>query len=482
MVVMASSVDGSIERRILISLILNKSVLGRISSKWDGKLFRSSVSNRIGGLCVDFYKKHGDSPGRAIDSLYDSWSEGQRDQRQAEEVGRFLQELGGEYQQLAEEYANTEHLLDVAGKHFREVRQERLREEIDSAIQAHDQDRVDRLIESYRKVELGIGAGLHPLNDSEEVKSVFTDNHSELIVEYDGALGEFFSFDMSRDQFVVFLGSAKSGKSFWLQDIAWRALLNRKRVAYFEAGDLSKRQVERRFLIRASNWPYFSTNKKEPFWPCTVKIPVEMEVGLHTQTQKRRGMVTKYREEEYEKQLNYEIAWEACKKVMKKRVRSKEAYLKLSVHSNSSLSIDEIRSALDGWAMDGWVSDVVIVDYPDIMARPKAAKDERDGINMTWQQLRRLSQEYHNLVVAATQADADSYTQETLGKRNFSGDRRKHDHVSAMYGINRTDDEAAEGMCRLNVINRREGEAVTKRCVYVAQCLPLGKPAVLSSF
>lgn len=477
-----ASIDGSLERRVLTSLIVSKSVLGRVSAQWDGKLFRSSTSNTLAALCINFYKKHGDAPNKAIDSLYDSWAQEQRDQRSVDEISRFLQELNGEYTQLTEEFSNSDHLIDLAGKHFREVRQDRLKEDIESALQAHDFERVDRLIESYRKVELGVGAGLHPINDQEEVKSIFDSNHSEVLVEYPGSLGEFFGYDLSRDSFVVFMGSAKSSKSFFLQDISWRAILNRKKVAYFEAGDLSRRQAELRFMIRAANWPYRSSNTKEPLWPCTIKIPVAMEVDDHPKTGKRRGRIVKYRENEYDRPLDFDIAWKACERVTKKEIRSKEPYLKLSVHSTSSLTIEEILSSLDGWAMDGWQPDVIVIDYSDIMARPKTAKDEREGINMTWQKLRKLSMDCHNLVVTATQADADSYSQETLGKKNFSGDRRKHDHVSAMYGINRTDDEVEEGVCRLNVIDRRDGEAVTKRCVHVAQCLALGQPALLSSF
>jgi hypothetical protein len=78
-------------------------------------------------------------------------------------------------------------------------------------------------------------------------------------------------------------------------------------------------------------------------------------------------------------------------------------------------------------------------------------------------------------VVAPTQADAASYEQHTQKMKNFSEDKRKLAHVTGLIGLNQTDTEKGGGIMRLNWIVLREAPFEARRCLYVAQCLPLGK-------
>ena len=121
--------------------------------------------------------------------------------------------------------------------------------------------------------------------------------------------------------------------------------------------------------------------------------------------------------------------------------------------------------------------DVIIIDYADILApEPNTGQlNIRDQINSTWKALRRLSQEKHCLVIAPTQADAASYNQTLLDLRNFSEDKRKLSHVTGMLGLNQTKEEKGRGIMRLNWIVLREDNFQTDRCLYVGQCLTLGR-------
>jgi hypothetical protein len=155
----------------------------------------------------------------------------------------------------------------------------------------------------------------------------------------------------------------------------------------------------------------------------------------------------------------------------------------LSVHPNSSINVEGIVSTLNVWERSGWVPDVVVVDYADILSIPTGYRPgDRDAINETWKQLRNLSQSRHILVVTATQADANSYTANTIRRGNFSDDRRKNDHVTGMLGINATEEEQELGIFRLNWTKRREEAYTESRCVHVAGCLHLGRPHIKSTF
>ena len=56
--------------------------------------------------------------------------------------------------------------------------------------------------------------------------------------------------------------------------------------------------------------------------------------------------------------------------------------------------------------------------------------------NEIWKNLRALSQSRNCLVLTATQADAKSYEKNVLTMSNYSEDKRKFAHVTAMYGLN----------------------------------------------
>jgi len=138
--------------------------------------------------------------------------------------------------------------------------------------------------------------------------------------------------------------------------------------------------------------------------------------------------------------------------------------------------VRDIESILDGWEKKrGFVPDVIVIDYADILAPEDSKKQIRDQTNETWASLRRLSQCRRCLVIAPTQADAASYDQHTQRMKNFSEDKRKLAHVTGMLGLNQTDSEKGAGLMRLNWIVLRETSFETRRCLYVAQCLSLGR-------
>ena len=125
---------------------------------------------------------------------------------------------------------------------------------------------------------------------------------------------------------------------------------------------------------------------------------------------------------------------------------------------------------------------MIVIDYADILAPPHGVADTRDQINSTWKQLRALSQSTHSLVVTATQADANSYNANTIGRSNFSEDKRKLAHVTGLVGLNANSDEKECGILRLNWIVLRESAFTETQCVHVAGCLEIGNPAIRATF
>jgi len=126
--------------------------------------------------------------------------------------------------------------------------------------------------------------------------------------------------------------------------------------------------------------------------------------------------------------------------------------------------------------------DMIIVDYPDILA-PEIQGTLRDQENDKWAKLRGLSEMRHCLVLVGTQADAASYKKNWLHLDNFSEDKRKYGHVTAMIGLNQDPGgrEKKLKMMRLNKLVVREEDFVSSEGIVVLQNLNRGQP-YLSSF
>ena len=89
------------------------------------------------------------------------------------------------------------------------------------------------------------------------------------------------------------------------------------------------------------------------------------------------------------------------------------------VHSSGSLSAEQLAAHVANGEREGWVPDVIVLDYADLLALP-SGMEKREGIDETWRRLRRLSQDFHCCVVTATQGDAASYRASLIRAGNFS--------------------------------------------------------------
>lgn len=451
------------ERKILVGMILDRIVLSRIASRWAPPgLFRTPWCNLIGGWCVEYLNRYDSPPGKAIESLFYSWSETSQDETSSKLIATFLESLAEESEDTS---INSEYLVDLAGRHFNSVQLESLADGIQSDLTSGQILSATERVSKWNRLELGAGAGIEVLSDMDAIRSAF-ETKSEPLIQFPGALGEFFGGSLERDGFIGVMGPDKRGKSFWLSEMAYRALLARRKVAFFECGDLSQDQIMRRLMCRIS---------RIPLQPGAVPYPrsIQRERGS-------RVASVELEDKQFETSLSWRKAWKACQKLLERKVKTQQSMWKLSCHPNSTLTVSGIRSILSGWERDGWTPDVVVVDYADILGSDHPKMDYRHQINETWKALRALSQSLHCLLLTASQTDADAYRRNTITRSNFSEDKRKLAHVTGMIGLNQTPEEAEQGIIRLNWIVRRESAFRETQCVHVAGALGLANPAVVS--
>lgn len=445
--------DGGLSRRVIAAMATDDVVVGRIASHWpsEGLFGQDAAGNLIGRWCVSFHRKYGSAPGPALRQKFESWSQ-DADKDLVKMVGSYLEAAS------AEAGIASDAVLDMASELFNSIA---LREAMDQASveqQRGSHAKAEEIIASRRRISFALDAWIDPGFDTEAWTKAWDQQQERPLVTYPGILGDFFSDAFGRDQFTAFIASTAKGKSWWLLDAAYRALRQRRKVAYFECGDLSESQVLFRMAQRSL---------RRPLKDSTVAWPVDIRQDEPVMESRTLAACDPY---------------DALRE-WKRLQRDQQGVFRVYCVPNDSITVVDIEAKVLQWVQDGWSPDILVIDYADILAPPPGYyRETRDQINATWKVMRRMSQKWHCLVLTATQADAKSYDTFLLRRKNFSDDRRKLDHVTSMFGINMTDDEAKVGLSRINSLKRRsEGYAETRQ-IRVAGCLSCGCPAVISDY
>ena len=448
--------DGSEVRIVLTGMILDQVTLSRISGQWsaDG-LFDSRWANLIGGWCVKYFKKYSKPPGSRISRIFELWAqENQADDKTVSLVENFLTYLSDE-----EEHTElvSEHVIDIARVYFQKVR---LKRELEAAVAEVENGRIDEAqerVEGVKRVNLGVGSYVNASQDMEAWLRAFNQEKIKPLVTYPGDYGVFLGDSFSRGRLFSFVAPDKTGKTTHLLDFAYRAVRQRNNVAYFDLGDSNEDEIFQKLAIRTQRRPELAGCLKIPVrWNDDNKLE-QMEVDYD-----EVDPVTSFLE-------------------FKKICKNNDS-LRISCHLNSSATCQDVDGILQEWGREGWLADVVVMDYADILAKPRGIQDKIEAIDETWKALRRMSQQRHCLVMTATQSKATGYlkTAGLLGPEDFSGAKAKNAHVNGMMGINVSAEDKELGCSRINWVVRRKGTNHPKWWCKLAGVPLLGNPAVLS--
>ncbi len=455
-------ISGAAEKQILIGMIMDETVCATISAKWDLKgeegFFDLKWANIVGRWCVKHFHKYGKAPKEDIQALFENWSAKASDVESVEIVERFLTGLSKRYVKKKRKI-NAPMVIDMASEYFNTVAAERLLKEAEHVLQSEGAEKFHSLINKVSPIEIGSGSSENIFVDRVHIDTAFIQKQKPLI-RYEGDADVLLGDIFERDSLVCFMAPSKTGKTFWLIDTAHRGLKAGHNVALFQCGDLSSRQLTLRWGVKLARKPLNNRNLLQ-------QIPTSLE---YVGGKLFRG----FREKRFDTTICSDDAWKAFQKFVPDKKRNP---YKQVVRPNNSININQIRSIIKNWQrVERWVPDIVVIDYADILAPIDGRGESRQQVNETWKGMRALSQEYHCCLVTATQTNAASYEAEVITRSNFSEDRRKNDHVTAMIAINQEDHERPLGLQRLNIVQLREDQFDPEQQLVVAGCLGLGNP------
>lgn len=504
-----------IERKIIIGLITSTDYLNQIQAEWNPDYIVSGTASLISEWVWEYYEKYRKAPMKDIENIYI------RKLRKTKIKKILAEEIEQEIlPSLSKEYENEDFdlktLLDDTREYFDERQIELHKELLEALLQKNNVEKALEVAENFT-VKRNTDEDTLDLSKPESlnaVKEAF-DTSFQNVVKFPGALGDFWNDELCKGRFVSWMGKEKIGKTYWLVEFMLRAYAQGKKVAYFEAGDMTKSELLMRicvYLGMRSNMEKYTGVQYVPVQDCiynqkdTCDRKVrECKFGIFgEEVEKREDITFEMLKESLElfpdykpcyncvewqknpwgvpwlKKINikYPLTEKQAEKLIEKFFISTGRSIKISCHPSGSLSISDAKRKLDFWKRtEGFEPELIMFDYIDIM-RPEIKGELRHQMNDIWMKMRGLSQERDALVIAPTQTDADSYDKDLLTQKNFSEDKRKYGHVSAMYGLNQ-DKEGREkklGVMRINKLVLRAGDFYYTDQVHVLQKLSMGRP------
>ena len=511
------------EIKIIIALITQKKFLKQIKPFWKNEYIQSEAAKLIAKWVWKYYDVYEKAPKTNIDAIYLKQLKKKKIRKDlAEEIE---QEILPRLSEMYENGLDITYILNETKEYFSERQITLHNEEVNALLENDELKKAKNLMQSFKAISFEEDEGIDLSNENvlDKIDEAF-DMSLQRVIQYKGALGEFWNDQLVRGGLVAIMAKEKMGKTWLLIDLIMTAYEQGKKVAFFQAGDMTENQFLVRVAIylakRSNQEQYCGINHipekdcvKNQIGECSKNVR-ETNVSLfkdfdenYIHKELTASELIKAADSAYE----YKPCWN-CKewkshklgtvylrsvdlggRSLKKREAKKvfseffikaKRTIKISTHPNGTLTMNKIEGILDKWKDEGFEPELIITDYADIMEDNYGEKDERKKTNNIWKGMRALSQKLDCLYISPTQADAESYDKYLLTMKNFSEDKRKISHVTAMYGLN-SDKEGREkslGIIRFNKIVIREGDFHVSQQVKVLQHLEMGMPVVDSFF
>jgi len=520
-----------LERKIVIGMIIDTKFLAYLEPIIDIQSVQSNEARLLMTWIVGYFRKYKKAPSSKIQDIYeDHLDKGKIQDAQAKIIEEILQDLSDEVKDWDPE--DVGYLQERSLEYINECKLRNLCESIDSSLDSGDLDDARQSAQEYKPIQIITVHAVEPLKSDEQIKAVFASRKKSLI-HYPGTLGQVLDPHMVKQGFVIYLAQNKGGKSFHLMDAGLRGAAQGKKVFIVQAGDMGQVEMERRMAI------YATMNSDQEKYCGVLYIPVVDCVHNQMGTCEMGCRIVADQESPFEEEgstfLENDVTFAAlreahtdfpryrscqeCRRsketirnfkgavwyvkrprieplvkssyIEKRNIENKKFYspfhgfqnIRISTHSNESLSMSILDNELDILEdEEGFVPEIIVADYLDLFMPDPDTRHMtfRDQENKKWQRGRRLSQDRDVLFISASQSDAEGFNKKLLDKTNFSEDRRKLDHVTAMLGINMTIQEKMMGVARLNEIVARETEGTG--VVTILHRLQMGRPILGSYF
>jgi replicative DNA helicase len=498
-----------VERLIVTGMIVSGTYLSRISKIYKADYFQIDYAKRIAEWCLEYHGSYSAAPRRHIEDMFRSRRREFQD-GQGELAEEFLRQISKEHE--ARDSFNDDYLFEKTRKYFHKRALLILADKVEGFTMSDKVDRAQQAIKEFQSVATDISPWINPLSDAFIVE-VFRNIDSNRILQFPGQLGSLIG-PFERGWLVGWLGPMKRGKTFWLFECAIRAAMQRLNAVIVslemnaptnamriyrrmtalpdEPGDFvfpvfdcaSNQDGSCKMEERAkfNDVPLFldPEQKRKPLFSSKMDYrPCTFCRGNRSFSKEDNPYITEvwYRSTEISKVLTSDAVMRARRQFLP---LSKGERLRFRAYPAFSASIEDLESDLETLEFtEGFIPDVIVVDYADILIPPDKRLIERSALDSIWKGLKGMAEKRNCLVITASQSNRTGITRESsLEQTDVAEDIRKLAHVDAMFGLNQSKTERSEMVMRVNTLAHRHRAFHPFLQAFVLNQLDLGLPCI----
>jgi replicative DNA helicase len=127
-------------------------------------------------------------------------------------------------------------------------------------------------------------------------------------------------------------------------------------------------------------------------------------------------------------------------------------------YPTGTATVQMIRNHIEKLSLKGFIPNVIIIDYADIMRSSRTFDSLRHELKLVYEELRNLSMELNIPIWTASQANRDASNSDVVGLENMSEAYGKAMVADVVVSLSRKPTEKAEGTGRLFVAKNRAGK------------------------
>lgn len=467
----SGTIDPNIEKRIITSLIASDKIASELVPITHRELFRLDIAKTIYTWIQEFHKVYGKAPGIHIRDIFTT-HKASLNATERLEIEEFLSTLSKEFANA--EWSNEDYLLSTGKKYLQKRHLVYMSEQIQFYAESDLIEEAEACIKTYGSmINSGLSNWVKPFDDKKFIRKVFDRKEAEPLFTMGGALDHLFG-PLRKAWLMLLLGPMKRGKTWGLQEVAQCALVHGKRVAFFSL-EMEDTDISGRFYQGFASAPEQDEDIQYPIFDCVLnqtnscndkrrvnKIP-RPEIytpkskyktcTLCRTTDPKSFKPSVWYFTEHRKALNYKTTVQTIDGL---NTQIQSNLFRLISYEIGSANVQTIERDLRMLELsEGWIPDVIIIDYADILKPEENGLTGRDKENAAWKALKALAQRRKAFVATGSQGNRDSFAVESLDEKNTSEDIRKLAHIDIAATINQTQQEKLIGYSRIGILNHR---------------------------
>lgn len=442
---MSGSLEGNLEENVLTILCWDSINSPTVALQLQPSIFSTRTYRKIAEVAFAHIERYGQPPGAHLHDLLES------DMRRGDEgilIGKTIDAMRALAPQLQAQY-----VLDQLG-HFIDRRKMLIRLEA-AADEAHagNLDAAREHLADTGPTDNAFDKGIW-LDDTDAMLG-FLDNQED--DKFPIGIEEFDKRGVqpARGTLTLLVAPPKKGKSWFLINCGKTALQYKKKVLHITLENSAKLTAKR--YVQA----LFGYKQTEA---TTVKIAEFLRdtSGRWTDIQKPEAL----RNEPHAITAAHKGA--AAKKL---KALARRGKLRIEHFPSGTFTIAMYNALLDKLKRaDGFEPDVVVLDYPDLMAQDK---ELRQSLGQTFVRLRGVAEQRGHALIAATQGNREAATAKTVGTTMVAEDFSKIATADLVITYSQTAKEKRAGLARLFVPAARD--AADGFVILITQAYAIGQ-------